>query len=242
MIIRRTSRQPHTKIRLASLRPPAHLRRLISPRQLIRLRPLMSQPRLASLRPPARLRRLISPRPPVRLRPLMSRRRLISLNPLARLRQLISPCQLSRARKRSKLDRRGPRRRNPRSIRRSIPRRILRTMSTISHDQNAHRFTTEVEGHRAELDYTVAGSVMTITHTRVPQAIGGRGVAAQLMQAALQFAKERGWSVDPACTYAAAYMRRLGLQPSKSHMDDLLDEALDESFPASDSPSVGGSN
>jgi uncharacterized protein len=115
-------------------------------------------------------------------------------------------------------------------------------MSTISHDQNAHRFTTEVEGHRGELDYTLAGSVMTITHTRVPQAIGGRGVAAQLMQAALQFAKEQSWSVDPACSYAVAYMRRLGLQPNKSHMDDLLDEALDESFPASDSPTVGGSN
>jgi hypothetical protein len=28
----------------------------------------------------------------------------------------------------------------------------------------------------------------------------------------------------------------------KRHEDDLLDEALDESFPASDSPSVGGSN
>jgi hypothetical protein len=83
---------------------------------------------------------------------------------------------------------------------------------------------------------------MTITHTRVPQAIGGRGVAAELMEAALQFAKERGWSIDPACSYAAAYMRRHGLQPDKSHMDDLLDEALDESFPASDSPAVGGSN
>ena len=45
-------------------------------------------------------------------------------------------------------------------------------MSTISHDQEANQFTTEVDGHRAELDYTVADGVMTITHTRVPQAIG----------------------------------------------------------------------
>jgi predicted GNAT family acetyltransferase len=114
-------------------------------------------------------------------------------------------------------------------------------MSIISHDRNSTRFTTEVEGHLAELNYTVAGHVMTITHTRVPQPIAGRGVAAELMRAALEVAAEQRWSIDPACSYAAAYMRKHGKGEDKHHMDDLLDEALDESFPASDSPSVGGS-
>ena len=115
-------------------------------------------------------------------------------------------------------------------------------MSTISHDQNAKRFTTEVNGYRAELDYTLAGAVMTITHTRVPKEIGGRGIAAELMRAALGAAEAAGWSVIPACSYAAAYMRRLEQHPDKKHIEDLLDEALEESFPASDSPSVGGSS
>jgi uncharacterized protein len=114
-------------------------------------------------------------------------------------------------------------------------------MSTISHDQNGKKFTTEIDGHLAELDYTVTGAVMTITHTRVPQPIGGRGVAAELMRAALKAADERGWSINPACSYAAAYMRKHAQAADKGHMEDLLDEALDESFPASDSPSVGGS-
>ena len=90
--------------------------------------------------------------------------------------------------------------------------------------------------------YTVAGSVMTITHTRVPKAIGGRGIAAELMSAALRAAETAGWSVNPACSYAAAYMRRRAQEPDKKHIEDLLDEALEESFPASDSPSVGGSS
>jgi predicted GNAT family acetyltransferase len=121
-------------------------------------------------------------------------------------------------------------------------RSVRRNMSIISHDQTAHQFTTDIDGHRAELDYTLADGVMTITHTGVPQAIGGRGIAAELMREALKFAGERGWSINPACSYAAAYMRKHAQSADKRHMDDLLDEALDESFPASDSPSVGGSS
>jgi predicted GNAT family acetyltransferase len=115
-------------------------------------------------------------------------------------------------------------------------------MSTINHDSNGHQFTTELDGVRAELDYTLADGVMSITHTHVPPAIGGRGVAAELMRAALKLAGERGWSVNPVCSYAAAFMRKQARSPDKKHMDELLDEALDESFPASDPPSVGASD
>jgi predicted GNAT family acetyltransferase len=114
-------------------------------------------------------------------------------------------------------------------------------MSAISHDANGHRFTTEVEGHHAQLDYTLADQVMTITHTRVPPAIGGRGIAAELMRAALSAARISGWSVNPACSYAAAYLQKHPQDSDEQrHVDDLLDEALAESFPASDSPAVGG--
>jgi predicted GNAT family acetyltransferase len=112
----------------------------------------------------------------------------------------------------------------------------------VTHDQASHQFSTEVEGTRAVLDYTLAGSVMNITHTGVPPAIGGRGVAAELMKAALAVANERKWSVNPICSYAVAYMKKHPGAASQRHLDELLDEALDESYPASDSPSVGGSS
>jgi predicted GNAT family acetyltransferase len=115
-------------------------------------------------------------------------------------------------------------------------------MTIISHDPSANRLTTAVDGHRAELDYTLADGVMTITHTRVPREIGGRGIAAELMRAALEVAAEHGWSINPACSYAAAYMRKQAHASDKNHMDELLDEALEESFPASDPPAVGGAN
>jgi hypothetical protein len=115
-------------------------------------------------------------------------------------------------------------------------------MSTISHARDSHQFSTVVDGARAHLDYTLSGQEMTITHTRVPDAIAGRGVAAALTRAALGAAREAGWTVIPACSYAAAYLARHPQETDKEHVDALLDEALDESYPASDSPAVGGSN
>jgi predicted GNAT family acetyltransferase len=115
-------------------------------------------------------------------------------------------------------------------------------VTAVNHDVSGHRFTTEVEGQHAVLDYTISGDVMTITHTGVPRAIGGRGVAGELMRAALSTAQNAGWKVIPVCSYAAAYMARHPQDGDRRHQDDLLDEALDESFPASDPPSVGRSS
>ena len=81
-------------------------------------------------------------------------------------------------------------------------------MIAIEHDESAMLFYTEVEGSRGSLDYTVAGNVMTITHTRVPRPIEGRGIAAELLRAALKLAGSKGWEVIPACSYAAAYLQR----------------------------------
>lgn len=78
----------------------------------------------------------------------------------------------------------------------------------IQHEESARRFHASVDGVDCELDYRLAGSVMTITHTGVPDAVGGRGIAGQLMKTALDTARERQWKVVPACSYAAAYMKR----------------------------------
>jgi predicted GNAT family acetyltransferase len=65
-----------------------------------------------------------------------------------------------------------------------------------------------MEGHEGVLDYELDGDVMTITHTGVPAAIGGRGIAALLMRAAVDAARAAGWRIVPQCSYAAAFLRR----------------------------------
>jgi Predicted acetyltransferase len=78
----------------------------------------------------------------------------------------------------------------------------------IQHDRVAHRFETRVDGVSCLLDYTLAAGVMTVTHTEVPAAVGGRGIAAALVQQALTTARTEGWKVVPACSYAAAWLQR----------------------------------
>lgn len=78
----------------------------------------------------------------------------------------------------------------------------------VRHDAGTHRFEVDVEGHVSTLDYTLTGQVMTITHTIVPDAVGGRGIAATLVKTALDHARAQAWKVVPACSYALAWMKR----------------------------------
>ena len=79
---------------------------------------------------------------------------------------------------------------------------------TPVHDPAAERWTVDLEGQRSLLDYHLADGVMTIRHTEVPEAVGGRGIASRLVGAAFAWAREQGYKVRPACAYAAAWVQR----------------------------------
>ena len=80
--------------------------------------------------------------------------------------------------------------------------------TTVTHDAAAHRFTSTVDGHTSAIDYALDGSVMTILHTNVPEAVGGRGIAGTLTRAALDTARANRWSVVPQCSYAQAFIEK----------------------------------
>ena len=81
-------------------------------------------------------------------------------------------------------------------------------MSEILHEVPEQRFVTHAEGHAAQLDYVEDDGRLTITHTIVPREIGGRGIAGELVRAALDYARDAGLKVVPQCSYADAWMRR----------------------------------
>ena len=78
----------------------------------------------------------------------------------------------------------------------------------VQHEPEAERFITHVDGHEAEVSYQLQDGVLALTHTGVPDAIGGRGVAGDLVRAAFEHARANGLRVRPLCSYAEAWSRR----------------------------------
>ncbi len=78
----------------------------------------------------------------------------------------------------------------------------------IEHQEDKELFSVNVDGHQAYIDYHLNGGVICITHTMVPEEIGGRGIAGELTRFALDAARAKAWKVIPACSYTQAYLKR----------------------------------
>ena len=79
---------------------------------------------------------------------------------------------------------------------------------SVHDNTKMERFETTVDGQVAYAAYRVEGQVIVFTHTVVPEAIGGRGVAIELVKAGLNSARERGLLVTPRCPVFRAFMKR----------------------------------
>jgi predicted GNAT family acetyltransferase len=78
----------------------------------------------------------------------------------------------------------------------------------IVHNLSAHRFEASTPQGLAHADYRRVGDTLHLVHTEVPEGIEGRGIAGQLVQAALDYAAANRLRVAPLCSYVRAYMRR----------------------------------
>ncbi|MEA5097077.1 MAG: GNAT family N-acetyltransferase [Burkholderiaceae bacterium] len=82
------------------------------------------------------------------------------------------------------------------------------TPAVIRDNPAENRFETEIEGHIAKVDYILNGNTISFEHTTVPDALQGRGLGGQLVQACLASARERGLSVTPVCPVFVGYMKK----------------------------------
>ncbi|GBQ25253.1 putative acetyltransferase [Acetobacter estunensis NRIC 0472] len=79
----------------------------------------------------------------------------------------------------------------------------------IRHDSAAQRFETEEDGQAAWLDYERdPDGIVTITHTIVPDALGGRGIGSALVRAAWDWTRETGVPLRSTCSFATAWLKR----------------------------------
>ncbi len=76
----------------------------------------------------------------------------------------------------------------------------------VRNNREKQRYELEVDGHLALAAYRLRPGRITFTHTEVPEAIGGRGVATRLVKAALAGARAQGLKVVPACPFVKHYI------------------------------------
>jgi predicted GNAT family acetyltransferase len=89
--------------------------------------------------------------------------------------------------------------------------------SVVTHDEAHHRFEVERDGSVATLGYQLLDDTMLITHTRVPPAIGGRGIGAHLVAAAVEHAEQQGLSVRTTCWFADEWLDRHPEEAARVH-------------------------
>ena len=78
----------------------------------------------------------------------------------------------------------------------------------VRRNAEAQRFEAVINGHLCHLDYRMLGDVMSLHHTEVPRALEGRGIAAQLVRAAIDHARHAGLRIAADCPYVRSYVRR----------------------------------
>jgi uncharacterized protein len=79
-----------------------------------------------------------------------------------------------------------------------------------------HEYATQGEYHAhvpgneaiGRLTWKARGGARIADHTLVPAEIGGRGVAAALVEALVEDAREQGFTIEPQCSYVEAQFRR----------------------------------
>jgi predicted GNAT family acetyltransferase len=78
--------------------------------------------------------------------------------------------------------------------------------TAVVDDRSASRFKLEIDGHVAELIYGRKGDHLTLVHTEVPEALGGRGLGGKLVRAAVDVAEAQGLTIVPQCEFARGWL------------------------------------
>jgi len=78
----------------------------------------------------------------------------------------------------------------------------------VQHNAAASRFEARVGTQLAVADYTLEDGSITFTHTYVPTALRGQGIAEKLVRAGLAFAQAEKRKVVPQCSYVDVFIQR----------------------------------
>lgn len=76
-------------------------------------------------------------------------------------------------------------------------------------NENQKRVELTVGNEVAFIEYILTTeNVMYLTHTEVPVALEGKGLGGSIVFKALNYIKEKGYTLAPLCPFVAAYLKK----------------------------------
>ncbi len=96
-------------------------------------------------------------------------------------------------------------------------------MREVVDETTESRFVYREGDHEGELVYRAEPDRLVLVHTGVPRALGGRGIAGQLVQAAVDRARDSGETIAPWCPYTRKWLG--------DHADEVTDLTIDWAEP-----------
>jgi uncharacterized protein len=78
----------------------------------------------------------------------------------------------------------------------------------VIHEKENERFVIYLDGNEVYVEYTLEDKEINLYHTYTHPALRGKGLAALVVKAAFEFAKENNLKVIPTCSYVQAFVRK----------------------------------
>lgn len=79
---------------------------------------------------------------------------------------------------------------------------------SIVNNEAKNRFEVKVDKYLAVCEYKLIKDRIIFTHTEVPPALEGKGIASRLAKTGLDYAVANNLKIMPLCPYVAAYIKR----------------------------------
>lgn len=71
-----------------------------------------------------------------------------------------------------------------------------------------HQYEFHIDNHTPRIEYIQVKDEIYLTHTEVPAALEGKGIASRLILAALKDIEIQKLNLIPLCPFVAAYLKR----------------------------------
>jgi hypothetical protein len=78
----------------------------------------------------------------------------------------------------------------------------------VMHEPDNKRFVIYSEDKETFVEYKMTNDKIDLYHTYSDPSLRGKGLAAHVVRAAMEFAKENNLKVIPTCSYVQSFVRR----------------------------------